>query len=158
MNAKLNVLILVIASLAFSPAQARQRWAPVLQVVPVTEQIRVDREVCREVATTRQTRSGNTATGTIVGAVVGGALGNQVGKGDGRKAATVAGAVIGGAVGHDIDRRNNPRRTVIEYRTQCHVEPTWQSVRRFDVTYRDRGRTYTQRMDVHPGTHVRVYR
>jgi uncharacterized protein YcfJ len=158
MNVKLNALILVLASLAFSPAQARQRWAPVVRVVPVTEQIRVDREVCRDYTTTRHTRRGNTATGTIVGAVVGGALGNQVGKGDGRKAATVAGAVIGGAVGRDIDRRNNPRRAVTEHRTRCHIEPTWQTVRMFDVTYRDRGRHYTRRMDLHPGTHVRVYR
>ncbi len=158
MNLKLKSVMLLLASLAFSPAQARQEWARVVRVVPVTEQIRIDREVCREVATTRHTRSGNTATGTIVGAVVGGALGNQVGKGNGRKAATVAGAVIGGAVGRDIDRRNNPRRAVTEYHTRCHVEPSWQSVQMFDVTYRNRGRLHTQRMDIHPGTHVRVYR
>jgi len=91
------------------------------------------------------------------GALVGGALGNQVGKGDGRKAATVAGAVIGGAVGRDIDRRNNPRRPVTEYQTQCRIEPSWHPVRMYDVTWRDRGRLHTERMDIHPGTHVRVY-
>jgi len=69
----------------------------------------------------------------------------------------VAGAGIGGAIGRDIDRRDNPRRPVTEYRTQCHIEPAWQTVRVYEVTYRDRGRLHTQRMDVHPGTHVRVY-
>lgn len=157
MNTQLKAMLVAVAALASGAAQAGHHWAPVLQVVPVNEQIRVDREVCRDVASTRYTRSGNTAAGTLVGALVGGALGNQVGKGDGRKAATVAGVVIGGAVGHDIDRRNNPRRPVTEYRTQCRVEPAWQTVRRFDVTYRDRGRIYTERMDLHPGTHVRVY-
>lgn len=158
MNIKLKAMMLVLASVAFSPAQAGQRWAPVVRVVPVTEQVRVDREVCNEVARTRYTRRGNDTAGTVVGALVGGALGNQVGKGDGRKAATVAGAVIGGAVGRDIDRRNNPRRAVTEYQTECRIEPAWRSVRMYDVTYRDRGRLYTERMDLDPGTHVRVYR
>lgn len=157
MNLKLNVLLLALASVICSPLQAAHRWAPVVRVVPVTEQVRVDREVCEEVATTRYTRRGNDTAGTIVGALVGGALGNQVGKGDGRKAATVAGAVIGGAVGRDIDRRNNPRRPVTEYQTQCHIEPSWHPVRMYDVTWRDRGRLHTERMEIHPGTHVRVY-
>lgn len=98
-----------------------------------------------------------TGGGAVLGAIIGGALGNQVGKGDGRKAATVAGAVIGGAVGRDIDRRNNPRRPVTEYQTQCHIEPSWHPVRMYDVTWRDRGRLHTERMEIHPGTHVRVY-
>ena len=157
MNLRLTSLMLALTLTASTEAFAGQRWAPVVQVVPITEQVRVEREVCREVATTRYTRSGNDKTGLVVGALVGGALGNQVGKGDGRKAATVAGAVIGGAIGRDIDRRDNPRRPVTEYRTQCHIEPAWQTVRVYEVTYRDRGRLHTPRMDVHPGTHVRVY-
>lgn len=157
MNVKLKAMLWVLAIAAFSPAHAGHRWAPVLSVVPVTEHVRVNREVCADVARTRYTRRGNDTSGTIVGALVGGALGNQIGKGDGRKAATVAGALIGGAVGRDLDRRNNPRRPVTEYRTECRIEPGWQSVRVYEVTYRDRGRVYTERMDLHPGTHVRVY-
>lgn len=150
-------ILLALALAASAPVFAGHRWAPVVDVVPVEERVRVEREVCREVASTHYTRRGNDKTGLIVGALVGGALGNQVGKGDGRKAATVAGAVIGGAVGRDIDRRDNPRRPVTEYHTQCRIEPTWQTIRYYDVTYRDRGRLRTQRMDTHPGTHVRVY-
>lgn len=75
MNIQLKVLMLALASVAFSPAQARHHWAPVVSVVPVTEQVRIDREVCEDVATTRYSRDGNTATGTIVGALVGGATG-----------------------------------------------------------------------------------
>lgn len=157
MNVKLKGLMLVLASVAFSPAQAGHRWAPVVSVVPVIEQVRVNREFCDEVARTRYTRRGNDTTGTLVGALVGGALGNQVGKGNGRKAATLTGALVGGVVGRDIDRRNNPRRAVTEYQTECRIEPSWQSVRVYEVTYRNRGRLYTERMDLHPGTHVRVY-
>ena len=111
MNLRLTSLMLALALTASTEAFAGQRWAPVVQVVPITEQVRVEREVCREVATTRYTRSGNDKTGLVVGALVGGALGNQVGKGDGRKAATVAGAVIGGVIGNEAekDQRSRPR-------------------------------------------------
>ena len=65
--------------------------AEVLDVAEITETQRTPREVCNDVAVTRQkpVQDQNRILGTIAGAVVGGALGNQVGGGSGKKIATV---------------------------------------------------------------------
>ena len=72
--------------------------ADVLDVAEITQTQRTPREVCNDVAVTRQkpVQDQNRILGTLAGAVVGGALGNQVGGGNGKKIATVAGAAAGG--------------------------------------------------------------
>ena len=77
-------------------------YAEVLAVKPINETIKTPREVCKDVAVTRQApvKDQHQIAGTAIGAVVGGLLGNQVGGGNGKKLATVAGAVGGGSMGH----------------------------------------------------------
>src|SRR5690606_11258286 len=80
------------------------QYAEVLAVQPVNETIKTPREVCKDVAVTRQRRvqDQHQIAGTAIGAVVGGLLGNQVGGGNGKKIATVAGAVGGGYAGNKV--------------------------------------------------------
>ena len=75
-----------------------------LAVEPIKETIRTPREVCKDVAVTRQkpVQDEHRIAGTAVGAVVGGLLGNQIGGGTGKKIATVAGAVGGGYAGNQV--------------------------------------------------------
>ena len=83
------------------------QYAEVLAVKPVKETIKTPREVCKDVAVTRQApvKDEHQIAGTAIGAVVGGLLGNQVGGGNGKKLATVAGAVGGGYLGNEAQKK-----------------------------------------------------
>ncbi|HCZ47772.1 MAG TPA: hypothetical protein DCZ11_02065 [Gammaproteobacteria bacterium] len=84
-------------------------YAEVLKVTELTETVTVPRQVCEQVAVTRQepVKDDKQIIGTVAGAVVGGLVGNQIGGGSGKKIATVAGAVGGGLAGHEIEKRRN---------------------------------------------------
>ena len=60
-------------------------YAQVLAVEPVKTQIKTPREVCKDVAVTRQApvKDQHQIAGTVVGALAGGLLGNQIGGGTG---------------------------------------------------------------------------
>lgn len=77
-------------------------YAEVVNVTEVTKTVQVPREVCEDVAVTRQkpVTDDKQIVGTVAGAVIGGVLGNQVGGGSGKKIATVAGAAAGGYAGN----------------------------------------------------------
>ena len=76
-------------------------YAQVTDVQPIKQQVKTPREVCKDVAVTRQApvKDQHQIAGTVVGALAGGLLGNQIGGGTGKKIATVAGAVGGGYAG-----------------------------------------------------------
>lgn len=128
--------------------------AEVLDVAEITQTQRTPREVCNDVAVTRQkpVQDENRLLGTIAGAVVGGALGNQVGGGNGKKIATVAGAAAGGYAGNRIQEnmQNNSTYTTTERRCQT-VYDSHNEVVGYNVQYRIGDQTGTVRMDHKPG-------
>jgi uncharacterized protein YcfJ len=158
MNTQFKILSAALLSAVAMSAtvEARTINAPVVRVTPVTAQVAVPEEVCRDERVVRSRKSHSDTAGTVVGAIIGGALGNQVGKGDGRTAATVGGAIIGGAVGRNVDRRNNQPENYVEYERVCYTQNRWETQRMYDVTYRYRGRLVTDRFDRHPGRFVTI--
>jgi len=87
-----------------------------------------------------QQRGQGTGLGAVAGGVLGGVVGNQVGRGQGNTAMTVLGALGGGYVGNEVEKTQRAS-TVYEVR-----------VRMDDGTVR----TFTQRTEPAPGTHVQV--
>lgn len=131
--------------------------ADVLNVVPATRAVTVPREVCEDVAVTRQkpVKDQHQVVGTVAGAVIGGVLGSKIGGGSGKKVATVAGAAAGGYAGNKIQERVQAGSTYTEMETRCKtVEEKQDEVIGYDVTYRI-GETQGQvRMDHDPGTRI----
>ncbi|AHL76417.1 hypothetical protein CH92_15470 [Stutzerimonas stutzeri] len=133
------------------------QFAEVLAVEPVKETIKTPREVCREVAVTRQkpVQDSNRIAGTAVGAVVGGLLGNQVGGGNGKKIATVVGAVGGGYAGHQVQGRMQANDTYTTTETRCNtVTDSQDKVVGYDVKYDLDGEIGQVRMDRDPGSKI----
>lgn len=81
-------------------------YAQVTDVQPIKQQVKTPREVCKDVAVTRQApvKDQHQIAGTVVGALAGGLLGNQIGGGTGRTLATIAGAVGGGYAGNEVEK------------------------------------------------------
>lgn len=132
-------------------------FAKVLAVNPVKETIKTPREVCREVAVTRQkpVQDSNRIAGTAVGAVVGGLLGNQVGGGNGKKIATVVGAVGGGYAGNQVQGRMQSNDTYTSTETRCStVVDSHDKVVGYDVKYDISGEVGSVRMDRDPGDKI----
>ena len=131
--------------------------ADVLNVVPATRTVTVPREVCEDVAVTRQkpVKDQHQVLGTVAGAVIGGVLGNQVGGGRGKKVATVAGAAAGGYAGNKIQERVQADSTYTETETRCNtVNESKEEVIGYDVTYRIGEARGQIRMDRDPGTRI----
>ncbi|MEM7403963.1 MAG: glycine zipper 2TM domain-containing protein [Pseudomonadota bacterium] len=111
-------------------------------------------------------RRGSSYTGPLLGGVVGGIVGNQFGGGDGRTLLTVAGAVLGASIGNDISSRSHRRyhshRRVSTYTVnerRCSTTQNYSQRQEQDgylVEYRYRGRTYSTRLDYHPGNRLPV--
>lgn len=132
-------------------------YAEVLAVKPINETIRTPREVCQDVAVTRQApvQDQHKIAGTAIGAVVGGLLGNQVGGGNGKKLATVAGAVGGGYAGNKVQENMQAKDTYTATETQCTtVTDTSQKVVGYDVKYELDGKVGQVRMASDPGKKI----
>ncbi|MBP3362921.1 MAG: glycine zipper 2TM domain-containing protein, partial [Pseudomonas sp.] len=97
--------------------------AQMLAVVPVNQQIKTPREVCKDVTVTRQApvKDQHQIVGSVIGDVAGGLLGNQVGGGTGKKIATVAGAVGGGYAGNKVQEVMLERVTYTTTKTRCNT-------------------------------------
>ncbi|MGE4405462.1 glycine zipper 2TM domain-containing protein [Pseudomonas sp.] len=135
------------------------KFAEVLAVEPVKETIRTPREVCKDVAVTRQkpVQDQHRIAGTAVGAVVGGLLGNQVGGGTGKKIATVAGAVGGGYAGNQVQERMQANSTYTTTETRCDtVTDSHDKIVGYDVKYDLDGKVGRVRMDRDPGSQIPV--
>ncbi|UVE16806.1 glycine zipper 2TM domain-containing protein [Pseudomonas sp. LS44] len=134
-------------------------YAEVLAVEPVKETIKTPRQVCKEVAVTRQrpVQDQHQIAGTVLGAVAGGLLGNQVGGGTGKKIATVAGAVGGGYAGNKVQEGMQNRDTYSTTETRCHtVTDTSDKISAYDVKYELDGKVGQVRMDHDPGRQIPV--
>lgn len=134
-------------------------YAQVLAVKPVTETIKTPREVCKDVAVTRQApvKDQHQLAGTAIGAVVGGLLGNQVGGGNGKKIATVAGAVGGGYAGNKVQAHMQDTDTYTTTETRCNtVFDSSEKTVGYDVKYELDGQVAHARMVKDPGRQIPV--
>ena len=122
----------------YSLVKSGPEYAQVLAVEPVKTQIKTPREVCKDVAVTRQApvKDQHQILGTAIGAVAGGLLGNQIGGGNGKKIATVAGAVGGGYAGNKVQEGMQNRDTYTTTQTRCNtVNDISDKVVGYDVRY-----------------------
>ncbi|MCY1278573.1 hypothetical protein D9M70_273040 [compost metagenome] len=134
-------------------------YAEVLAVQPISETIKTPREVCNDVAVTRQrpVKDQHQIAGTVLGAVAGGLLGNQVGGGTGKKIATVAGAVGGGYAGNKVQEHMQSSDTYTTTETRCKsVTDTSEKLVGYDVKYQLDGKVGQVRMDHDPGRQIPV--
>lgn len=135
------------------------QYAEVLAVKPVMQTIKTPREVCKDVAVTRQApvKDQHKIAGTAIGAVVGGLLGNQVGGGNGKKLATVAGAVGGGYAGNKVQENMQASDTYTTTETRCStVTDASEKLVGYDVKYDLDGKVGQVRMASDPGRKIPV--
>ncbi len=133
------------------------RYATVTDVRPITETVRVPREVCGDevVSEKAPTKDPKRVTGAVIGAVVGGVLGNQVGDGSGKKAATVAGAAAGGYAGSKIQKRVQEGNRVDRTEQRCEtVYDEREETVGYDVSYKLGDEEGVVRMDHDPGDRI----
>ncbi|MBI5460562.1 MAG: glycine zipper 2TM domain-containing protein [Gammaproteobacteria bacterium] len=140
-------------------ANKQPAYADVLNVKEITQTVQTPREVCEDVAVTRQkpVKDEHRVLGTVTGALIGGVLGNQVGGGTGKKLATVAGAAAGGYAGNTVQKnmQANDTYTATEQRCQT-VTDTHKEVIGYDVSYRLGDTQGKVRMDHKPGDRIPV--
>lgn len=134
-------------------------YADVVNVEPLTKNVRTPHKVCGEEAVTRQApvKDQDRLAGTAIGAVLGGVLGNQVGGGTGKTVATVAGAAAGGYAGNRVQKnmQESDRQTVME--TRCRTEySNHKKVLGYNVTYHLGEKQGVVRMDHDPGQRIPV--
>ena len=131
--------------------------AQVLAVVPVNQQVKTPREVCKDVTVTRQApvKDQHQIVGSVIGAVAGGLLGNQIGGGTGKKIATVAGAVGGGYAGNKVQEGMQERDTYTTTQQRCKtVYDKSDKMLGYDVTYKIGDQQGKIRMEHDPGTQI----
>ena len=134
-------------------------YAEVVKVTEITKTVQVPREVCEDVAVTRQkpVQDDKQIIGTVAGAVIGGVLGNQVGGGSGKKIATVAGAAAGGYAGNKTQERLQANNTYSDVEQRCRqVNEPQVKVLGYDVSYRLGDEAGKVRMDHRPGDRIPV--
>lgn len=132
-------------------------YAQVLAAEPINEQIKTPREVCKDVAVTRQrpVQDQHQIVGSVLGAVAGGLLGNQVGGGHGKKLATVAGAVGGGYAGNKVQEHMQAGDTYTTTQTRCStVNDVSDKLVGYNVKYQLNGQVGQVRMDHNPGAQI----
>ncbi|MCF6753866.1 glycine zipper 2TM domain-containing protein [Pseudomonas stutzeri] len=143
----------------YSLVDREPEFAKVLAVKTVTESIKTPREVCKDVAVTRQrpVQDQHKIAGTVIGAVAGGLLGNQIGGGNGKKIATVAGAAAGGYAGNKIQGNMQAGDTYTTTETRCDtVTDVEDRIVGYDVKYDLAGEVGQIRMDREPGDTIPV--
>lgn len=112
------------------------------------------------------TQGGRTMA-TVIGGIVGAAVGSQMGGGSARYATSAIGSMVGGIAGQQVYEntvRQRQQRQRVATVQVCDPVPTdggyygtsGSGVTAYDVTYEYAGRTYTTRMNHHPGDRVRV--
>jgi len=143
----------------YSLVDREPKFAEVLAVEPIKETIKTPREVCKEVAVTRQrpVQDQHKIAGTVIGAVAGGLLGNQIGGGNGKKIATVAGAAAGGYAGNKVQGSMQAGDTYTTMETRCStVTDVEDKIVGYDVKYDLAGKVGQVRMDRDPGSTIPV--
>ena len=148
-----------VAIAGFGLLDKEAGYAEVLKVTELTQTVSVPRQVCDEVAVTRQepVKDGKRIIGTVTGAVVGGLVGNQIGGGSGKKIATIAGAAAGGYGGNKVQERIQQNNTSTTTETRCAtVNDSQQQFVGYEVRYRLNGEEGVVRMDHKPGERIPV--
>jgi len=140
-------------------ASRDSRYAEVLDVQPVSQEVRLPRQVCADESIQKQrpVEDQHRLAGTAIGAVVGGVLGHQIGNGNGRSLATVAGAAAGGYAGNRTQQHLQEHDTVATTERRCHtVQDVQREVVGYDVRYRLGGSVDVVRMKQRPGDRIPV--
>jgi uncharacterized protein YcfJ len=148
-----------VATYSLVKGSSGPEYAQVLGVQPINEQIKTPREVCKDVAVTRQkpVKDQHQILGSVLGAVAGGLLGHQVGGGNGNKVMTVAGAVGGGYAGNKVQENMQNNDTYTTTQTKCNtVNDISNKVVGYDVKYQLDGKVGQVRMDRDPGGQIPV--
>ncbi len=151
------VAVTAIGGVAGYKAMKEPEYAEVLSAREVTEKVRTPREVCKEVAVTRQApvKDPHRIAGTAIGAVLGGAVGSQIGDGKGKTIATVAGVAGGGYAGNKIQQNMQQSAKETTMQTQCKtVYDTHTKTLGYDVTYKIGDKQGMMRMDYKPGPRI----
>jgi uncharacterized protein YcfJ len=115
------------------------RYAEVLDVQPITQDVRLPRQVCGDetVEKRRTVQDEHRVAGTAIGAVLGGVIGHQVGGGNGRTLATVAGAAAGGYAGNKVQQHLQDGDKVRSSERRCHtVQDVQHDLVGYEVRYR----------------------
>ncbi|WP_392397700.1 glycine zipper 2TM domain-containing protein [Cellvibrio japonicus] len=134
-------------------------FAEVVNSQPMTKDIKVPREECRDVTVTQQNpvQDKNRITGKVIGATIGGVLGHQVGGGNGKKAATVAGAIAGGYAGDRVQDNMQKKDTYTTTEKRCStVYDTREEITGYRVTYRLNGKESVIELPQDPGQRIPV--
>ena len=140
-------------------ASRDSRYAEVLDVQPVTQDVRLPRQVCGDelVEQRRPVQDEHRVAGTAIGAVLGGVIGHQVGNGNGRTVATVAGAAAGGYAGNRVQKHLQDGDTERVKQHRCHtVQDVQHEVVGYDVRYRLGDTTDVVRMKQRPPERIPV--
>ena len=152
------MLVLSLGVTANVRAQAAfYDYAPVIDVTPIVEEIRVP--VSRDRCWYQKVpgRGHYSYTPAVVGGIIGGVIGSQISKGDRRRVATVAGSLLGASLGHDW--RNRRYRAAFKKVRRCEVVEDYaveEQAVAFRVEYRYQGHTFVTRMADDPGDEVRI--
>lgn len=153
------VAVTAVGGFAGYKAMKGPDYAEVISAKEVTEKVRTPREVCSDVAVTRQApvKDEHRIAGTAIGAVLGGVLGNQIGGGKGKTLATVAGAAGGGYAGNKVQENMQKSDQVTEMKTRCKtVYDSSTKTLGYDVTYLLGDKQGVVRMDHNPGQRIPV--
>jgi uncharacterized protein YcfJ len=146
MNARAVVAMLTLAVPTAIWAQSQHFVAEVIRTVPIIEHQVITAQSCVTETVTPQSGSG----GAVTGAIIGGVVGSQIAKGGDRTLGAGVGAIAGAVIGDNAARQPTTQQ-------RCTPVTTTQTVTvGYDVTWRWRGQTMTQRMNRDPGSHVTV--
>ncbi len=141
------VAVLVTAAGAAMAAD----YGNVIAATPVTAQVAVPQQVCRDEQQWAQPRS--SGGGALIGALIGGAIGNAFGSGGGRALATGVGVMTGAVVGNQAEMGNQPRGMTTVRNCQT-VSAYDNQVVGYDVVYEYNGQRYSTRTAQDPGRYI----
>lgn len=144
---------LVAAALggACAAATAATEYATVLSSTPVTAQVGVPQQVCRDEPQALRPATGG--GGALLGAVIGGIVGSAVGGGSGQAVAAGVGAVTGAMVGDRTEAANTPPAFATV--RNCHTAVGYENrLFGYDVVYEYNGQRHTARVSQDPGSRI----
>lgn len=138
-------------------ALTQPRYADVLAVAEVRQNVRTPQETCGDVAVQRRApvSDQHRIAGTVIGGVLGGVIGNQFGHGTGNTLMTVAGAGAGAYAGNSVQKNLQEGDTVSTTQHRCRT--TYRNEARvigYDVRYRLNGEEGQVRMAHDPGERI----
>ena len=140
----MKTMLLVALMMMSSMVSAQEvRYANVVSVTPVTDNVRVTKQQCGGSAGYQEESS---IVGKVIGGVVGFIGGSQIGRGNGRTAAKIVGTAAGVAIGDAYDEANR-------YQPNCRGVTTYEPIKGgYIVVYELDGQQYSVRSQTVPRT------